>query len=211
MLITIGIHFYQWGPLLEHNYSASVDCACNTYSHYLDTVIHCLEMIKVGETTEGEEDKNKFISVFSSQKKETWLQNKVVYLMNDTNYVFTALDNDLFVPRGCYENKDGIPIMFYSDCTHDVTPHASCFIEKIISVNKLKNGLDASTNVLGEGVSPETIHMLFTLTTLFTIIILKYLYVYILKFIKTYRHIILTIYLYRHDILILTRTYFTYD
>ena len=60
---------HQWELPLEHNYSASFDCACNTHPHYLDTVIHGLEIIKVGETIEEEEDKNKFISVFSSQKK----------------------------------------------------------------------------------------------------------------------------------------------
>ena len=46
---------HQWELFLEHKYSSSFDCSCNTYHHYLDTVIHGLEIIiKVGETTEGE-------------------------------------------------------------------------------------------------------------------------------------------------------------
>ena len=44
-------------------------------------------------------------------------------------------------------------------------------------------------------VSPKTVHILFTFTILFTVIILKQLYIHILKFTKNYRYIIITIYI----------------
>ena len=71
--------------------------------------------------------------------------------MDDTNCAFTALDDGLFVSRGCYGNKDGIPIIFDSGCTHAITPHASDFIGKIILFNKLMNGLGATVNIVDEG------------------------------------------------------------
>ena len=44
-------------------------------------------------------------------------------------------------------------------------------------------------------VSPKTVHIMFTFTILFTSIILKQLYIHILKFTKIYRHIMITIYI----------------
>ena len=79
---------HKWEPLLEHNYSKFFDHACNTYSHYLDTVIHGLEVIKVGEIPETEEDDNTdndIISVF----KKPWLK-----------CAFIALDDDFLDQMG---------------------------------------------------------------------------------------------------------------
>ena len=69
-------------PLLDHNYSNIFDQSCNQHSHYLDTMIRGLDVIKVGENTETEEDDNNIISVFKKNNK------------------FTALDGDLFGSRG---------------------------------------------------------------------------------------------------------------
>ena len=79
------------------------------YPHYLDTVIHGLEVIKVGDNTEMDKDierRNDFISVFSGP-----LKDKCVY-------GYTSLDDDLLVPRGYYGSDDGIPVIFDSLCTH---------------------------------------------------------------------------------------------
>ena len=36
---------------------------------------------------------------------------------------FTAIDDDLFIPKGVYKDKTGVDIIFDSGCTHAVTPY----------------------------------------------------------------------------------------
>ena len=121
---------------MDHDYSGFFDHACNHYSHYLDTVIDGLEVLKVGEKPKTKDDGN-IISVF---KKPSMIHS------------FTALYFDLFRPRGYYGKADGIPIIFDSGYTHTLTPFASDFIGSITPVNKSMNGLGAAVNVVGEGI-----------------------------------------------------------
>ena len=58
-----------------------------------------MEVIKVGENRwEEDEYESKFVSVFS-QNNKPWLEKKIIYDNDDLNCAFTALDDDLFVPR----------------------------------------------------------------------------------------------------------------
>ena len=58
---------------------------------------------------------------------------------------YTALENDLFLPKGVYNSEKGVLIIFDSGCTHAVTPYANDFIGKLTPVNKTMNGLGATT------------------------------------------------------------------
>ena len=65
---------------------------------------------------------------------------------------YTALEDDLFVPKGYYTNeKDGIPVIFDSGCTHAMAPVKTDVIGKITPTNKLMNGLGATVRVVGVG------------------------------------------------------------
>ena len=83
-IIWASVH--KWESLLEHDHSAFFNNACNKYPHYLDTAIHGMEVIKMGEDKKNYDDE---------------YGNKLVTLLNPSNKLcaFTALDNDLFVPR----------------------------------------------------------------------------------------------------------------
>ena len=86
------------------------------------TVLDGIEIVKVGEKKESSKD-----------------------------YGYTALENDLFLPKGVYNSEKGVPIIFDSGCTHAVTPYASDFIGKLTPVRKTMNGLGATTQITGEG------------------------------------------------------------
>lgn len=59
---------------------------------------------------------------------------------NLINCAFTALEDDLFPPRGYYARIDDVPIIFDSRCTHTVTPFITDFIGRITLVDKRMNG-----------------------------------------------------------------------
>ena len=62
---------------------------------------------------------------------------------------YTALEDDLFMPKGYYTTeKDGIPVIFDSGCTHAVAPVKTDFIGKITPINKLMNELGATIRVV---------------------------------------------------------------
>ena len=62
------------------------------------------------------------------------------------------MEDDIFVPKRYYALKrDGIPVIFDSGYNHAVAPVKSDFIQKITSINKLMNILEATTNVVGVG------------------------------------------------------------
>ena len=108
------------------------------------------EVIKVWENHEKESDSD-FISVFHHQHVKPWLHDNLVYETSKNNCAFTALEDNLFLPRRCYKEDDGVLVIFESGCTHAVTSFVSDFIGKITPLNKLMNGLGATTSVLGEG------------------------------------------------------------
>ena len=91
---------YMRESWLEHDSSAFFQYICDKYPHYLDIVMHGMEVIKVGENRWDEDEyESKCVSVFS-QNNKPWLENNIIYDDNDFNYAFTALDDDLFVPQG---------------------------------------------------------------------------------------------------------------
>ena len=92
-------------------------------------------MVKLGEAPETEGN-DKIVSVFRQSKL----------------HALTALDDDLFGPRGYYGKEDGIPIIFDSGCTHALTPFEADFIGTITPVNKVMHGLGAAVNIVGEGI-----------------------------------------------------------
>ena len=103
----------------------------------MDTVVNGLEVINIGKNQWEEEEKyeHEFVSVHPTSG-------------------FTALDDDLFVPKGYYgNNKDGIPVIFDSGCNHAVAPIKSDFIGKITPVHKQINGLGATETVTGVGTA----------------------------------------------------------
>ena len=56
------------------------------------------------------------------------------------------------MPKGYYTNeKDGIPVIFDSGCTHAMAPVKTDVIGKITPTNKLMNGLGATVRVVGVG------------------------------------------------------------
>ena len=74
---------HDWEPLLEEDYSTLFDSNCNTYDHYLEAALH-----------RGE---------FSSMMEDN--------ISRTCDHCYTALDGDLFLPRGRYVGKYGVPII----------------------------------------------------------------------------------------------------
>ena len=64
---------------------------------------------------------------------------------------YTAVDSELFLPRGVYQSDKGVPIIFDYGYTHAVTPHAENFVRPVKPVIKVMNGLGAKVNITGEG------------------------------------------------------------
>ena len=69
---------------MDHDYSELFDHACNHYSHYLDTVIHGLEVLKVCEYPKMEEEEN-IILVFKKPSS-----NKVNSVASDSNITLSV-------------------------------------------------------------------------------------------------------------------------
>ena len=115
---------HMWTPLLEHSYSDVFNKCCDAYPHYLDAVMDGLEVFQVGEIT------NK-------------IGNKIG--------CYTAVDDDLFLPKGIYKADEGVPIIFDSGCTHAVTPYEEDFVGTIKPISKVMNGLGAQAKIIGEG------------------------------------------------------------
>ena len=66
------------------------------------------------------------------------------------NFGYAALNTDVFNPVGIYTQTNGIPVIFNSECTVVVIPHATDFVNKITPVNRLMNGLVTTEKVIGE-------------------------------------------------------------
>ena len=64
---------------------------------------------------------------------------------------YTAIDDDLFLPKGVYKNEKGVDIIFDSGCTHAVTPYTQDFVGPITPTSKSMNGLGATAKITGEG------------------------------------------------------------
>ena len=114
---------HDWEPLLEEDYSTLFDSNCNTYDHYLEAALH-----------RGE---------FSSMMEDNIPQT--------CDHCYTALDDDLFLPRGRYVGKDGVPIIFDTGCSISVTPHKQDFVGTIRPMNKLMTGLSSKAEIKGAG------------------------------------------------------------
>lgn len=56
------------------------------------------------------------------------IQVREDYKIDDAS---TALEDDLFLPRGYYKMSDGVPYTFDFGCTHAVTPFTSDFKAKL--------------------------------------------------------------------------------
>ena len=65
-------------------------------------------------------------------------------------YGYTAVDSDLFLPRGMYKVDKGVDIIFDSGCTHVVAPHGADFVGHNMPVTKVINVLGTSVNIIGE-------------------------------------------------------------
>ena len=117
-------------------YSGFFDHAYNRYSHYLDTFIHDLEVLKVDKNHKMEEEGN-IISVFKKPSR---------------SHTFTVLYGDLFGPRDYYGEADEIPIIFDSEYTHALTPFETDFIDSVTPGHTSMNVLGAAINVVGEGI-----------------------------------------------------------
>ena len=129
-----------WTSLLENDFSIFFDKCFKLYPHYLDTVLDGLEIIKTGQ---NKEDINGIIDIndgFTSINDG----------FTDMNG-YTAVDTDLFLPKGLYKGEKGVEIIFDSGCTHAVTPHEADFVGRIKPVTKVMNGLGANANITGEG------------------------------------------------------------
>ena len=127
---------------MERGCSDTFDHYCNLYTHYLDTVLDGLEVIKVGEENQ---DKGDYISIFHSSGG--------IYsdgIITPDTCAYTSLENDLFLPRGIYNIDKGVSIIFDSGCTHAVTPFENYFVGKVKPVGKLMNGLGVTADIVGE-------------------------------------------------------------
>ena len=103
-------------------------------------------MIKGLKVVRFDENHDNAISIFNVD-----VNNETRSFTSSSCYAFTALENDLFLTKGYYSGEGDVPIIFYSGCTHAVTPFKSDFVGKITPVNKLMNGLGATVTVVGEG------------------------------------------------------------
>ena len=86
---------FDWKPLLDCDYSEVFDQSCKKHSHYFDAVRGDLE----GGTNE------EFASLSSDQ------------INHHCTYCFTALEEDLFSPKGFYVGSGSKPIVFDSGCS----------------------------------------------------------------------------------------------
>ena len=100
------------------DYSQLFDHNCNTYSSYLDTI------------TNG---------------SELFLTNNNKHQIYNSSY--TALDDDLYGPKGYYLGADQIPVIFDSECTVAITPFTEDFVGPIHKCNKTTGGLTCKAQV----------------------------------------------------------------
>ena len=64
---------------------------------------------------------------------------------------YTAIEEDLYSPKGYYIGIDHIPIIFDSGCTVAITPFIGDFVGPIQKCNKTIGGLTGKAVVSGEG------------------------------------------------------------
>ena len=62
-------------------------------------------------------------------------------------HCFTALENDLFAPKGFYIGNGDKPTVFDSGCSIAVTPHLEDFVEEVKQVKKTTTGLSSTVQV----------------------------------------------------------------
>ena len=120
---TYCLSTHDWEPLLEKDYIILFNSNCNTYDHYLKAVLH-----------RGD---------FSFMMEDNILQT--------CDHCYTALDNDLFLPKGYYVGNDGVPIIFDTGYSISVIPHKQDFVDTIRPMNKLMTGLSSKAEIKGAG------------------------------------------------------------
>ncbi len=125
-------------PLLEHDYSNMFATNYLRYPHYFDTVKNGIEVARIGnDVWSGEEHEHLFVS-----------DHTIINKLNG----YTALDDDLFVPKGYYiGDNDNIPVIFDSGYHHAVAPVESDFVGRITPYHKQMNGLGATVTIMGVG------------------------------------------------------------
>ena len=111
--------------MLDCDYSEVFDQSCKKYSHYFDAVRGDLE----GGTNE------EFASLSSDQ------------INHHCTYCFTALEEDLFSPKGFYVGPGSKPIVFDSGCSIAVTPFKEDFVGGITLVQKTMSSLLSTSKV----------------------------------------------------------------
>ena len=114
-------------PTLDKGYAQWFDGMCCTYDWYLDAVIHPNKLLGPG------------------------ISDEEVPL---TSYGQAAnIEDDLYLPKGCYIGVGGHRILFDSGCTTTVTPYLDDFVGGIKYVKgREMQGLSATTKVVGIGM-----------------------------------------------------------
>ena len=119
---------HVWKPLLDPEYSEVFSTYCDKYAHYFDATKGFL----------GVDDEH-----FPLLQSDTMLHHCA--------HCFTALEEDLFMPRGFYVGSGDKPVVFDSGCTMSITPFKEDFVGKIDPVQKTITGLSSTVEVEGEG------------------------------------------------------------
>ena len=91
-------------PLLERDFSTFFDKCCTLYPHYLDTVLYGVEIIKAGQNLGDINDRlggtnNGLPDIDADGLPIVDTDNG----LTDLNNGFTAVDTDLFLPKGLYK------------------------------------------------------------------------------------------------------------
>ena len=70
---------------------------------------------------------------------------------NTNELSFTAIDGDLYVPKGYYIQEDNTKIIFDSGCSVSIAPFTSDFVGPLLPSNKTIGELTGKAKVEGEG------------------------------------------------------------
>ena len=117
-----------WRSMLERDYSGIFSKNCKRFPHYFDAV----------KDSVGTYDEELFL-----------LQSDTIN--HHCAHCFTALDDDLFAPKGFYADNGDRPVVFDSGCSVSITPYKDDFVGKITHVKKTITGLSSTVQVEGEG------------------------------------------------------------
>ena len=100
----------KWVTLVDYDYNAFFEMNYNNYDHYFDAVRGTL-----GSNTE--------LDCF-----------KIDAINQHCTQYFTALETNLFAPKGFHMESGSKPIVFYSGFTIAISPFKEDFIENVKSV-----------------------------------------------------------------------------